>query len=120
MFQHDVATISYLQRLFQDPEQPSADPVCHDQLEGSFHRFGFSFLQTILEMGQETGLLEIRDQWDSMIASVIFEKGEIIESNLNLVPFSSREGTLDYLTQATPGPFHFRFSQNEVDSFFLM
>ena len=116
MFQDDVATFSYLQKLFQDHEIPSLEPVCHDRLEGSFQRFGFSFLQTILEMGQETGSLEIRDQWKSLIASLLFEKGEIVESQLNLVPFSSREEALDYLTQKTPGPYRFEFAHNEVEN----
>ena len=118
MFQHDVATYSYLQSLFEDSETHSSGPVCQDQIKGSFQRFGFSFLQTMLEVGQETGSLEVRDQWDSLTASVNFEKGEIVETQLNLDPFSTREGTLDFLTQATPGPYRFMFTQNKMEPLF--
>ncbi len=118
MVQRDITIFPYLQSLFEDPEFPLPKTASNDVLEGSFQRFGFPFLQTMLEMGEETGSLQIRDQDGQIVAELTLENGFIVESQHYLNPFDTQESLLELLNSVTPGPYRFQFVQKELEPFF--
>ena len=103
----------YFQQLFDDPSKPTVEPMSSNILKGSLSNFGFSFLQTILEMGQETGIMQIHDKHGEKFAFLELESGEIENARLNTDPFLSKDAVLEFFARETPGNYHFLFHRNQ-------